>query len=108
MSSHLTHPRLVARHALVLAGLRRVAVVVELALLEVPQNLLAVDGVEKVFGRELLLKSEQIYIVIRSLFDVPFSNFKFKLERQPFSSNLGNFQNCHFKRGVTVSSHFYR
>ena len=57
----LTHPRLVACHVLFLAGLRGVAVVVELALLEVPQNLLAVDGVEKVFGRELLLKSEQIF-----------------------------------------------
>ena len=44
----LTHPCLIARHFLLLAGLHRVAVVVEIALLEVAQDLLAVDGVEKV------------------------------------------------------------
>ena len=51
-----TYPGLVARHALLRAGLGRVPLLVELALLEVAQDLLAVDRVEQVLRGQLILK----------------------------------------------------
>ena len=54
----MTDPCLVARHALLGAGLGGVPLLVELALLEVAQDLLAVDRVEEILRGQLILKSK--------------------------------------------------